>query len=485
MAITSSLSWHLLPENVFDLPLDIEEDAVGEWSEIWLRPYDKPDSDPYGLFERAVGVKWVGFADRAILVYADKFIIDLEKDKTRFGRLDVKGERVTWQDGTKQDFVAYKGKPRRKRSRKAKKVNFGKVVLPPLKYKQIDIALNSFWGVEEFLIKAGTTGDKTWNKTDVALIQKLNDPGTNILKIRYANSCGEARQSQLEKIFEKEIEPKLSCWGEQNPQKAMHLITALLQKPTLECVDKVEESYCGKSSLPIVEGFFISHPKIEIAFGGKCKEQQKNTLLHETLHLAGIKDGPEMEKAIEQAESCASASGQLTFSNETEEFYNDLQTDVGMKLFRKIREEAVDKAGWSEGDRAYVLGQICTKMGDKFCARRYFQLATEMGSGTNIKLTSGKEVSFKAVAHFALFDSVVEDRSRMHELARYLKYDPTGVLINRTQTESHLVHEYFAARKTLEHVKENKGICNDETDDKVSCEDLGEIIKTPWFKEPK
>ncbi|MBK9293755.1 MAG: hypothetical protein IPM57_04810 [Oligoflexia bacterium] len=443
-ALTSSMSEYFLKDNILDLPLEIEEGPAGDWNQLWLKQHDKADQDPYALIVRGLGVRWYGTKDQAVLVFADKNVVNVQQQRTLFGKLDSKKENILWEDGSKQQLIDYK--KRRKKRTRSKKVNFGKVSLPPVKEK-------------------------------MPIIEH-----TNSLKIKYAKNCSATEKASLEEIFQKEIEPQLTCWGNQNPKKALQLMVALLQTPTLECSNKTNVEYCGKATLPLLNGFFVTEPEIEIVFNKKCSTGLKDTILHESLHLAGITHGPQMEEAIKQAKSCKDKPGVLSFSNEAEEFYNDLQGETAMVLFRTIKDAEEAKTNLTEAERAYILGHLCTKMGDKFCARRYFQIATEEGRGSNITLPSGQEVTFKAAAHFALFDSVVESRSRMHELAKYLRYDPKGVLISKIETPTHLTHEYYVARAALEIVKDNKGVCNDDTDDKVSCEDLGVIVKTPWFK---
>jgi hypothetical protein len=172
----------------------------------------------------------------------------------------------------------------------------------------------------------------------------------------------------------------------------------------------------------------------------------------------------------------------LAFEGEAEEYMNDLQVETRLLLFRKVREDAVEKWGWAEGEKNYVLGEICNKMGDKFCSRRFFQLALEEPSSVQLTLPEGSEVTFKSAAHFGLYSSISEDFPRMHELARYLTHDPNGALLKRLETDTHRLHDFFIAYAALEKAKANRGICNSQNDDKVSCDDLVTISRSAWFR---
>jgi hypothetical protein len=170
------------------------------------------------------------------------------------------------------------------------------------------------------------------------------------------------------------------------------------------------------------------------------------------------------------------------FENAGEPFVNDLQVETRMAVFRRVRDEAVEKWGWSEGEKAFLLGTVCTKMGDRNCARKFFTQATEAGLDGMVELPEGTQVSFKSLIAFNTFDSISEDLQRMHELVRYLKYDPSGALLRRLETGSHRSHEFHLARNALESLQKNKGVCNDTVDERIYCEDLAQIVKTPWFK---
>ncbi len=492
---SSSLSWQLLPENLEDLPMEIETDTLGYWSELWLRSQDNPQSQPRSFMEQSLGVRWLGMnpdktgkPSRVLLIFAERSIVDILGDKVRTGKIDANGEKISWQDGTKDTMVGFKKRGgRRKRQRSAKKINFGKVVLPPIASHVKDITPWALDGLDEFLAKIPVGTENVWTSRDLTLLYKMNDHRGSLLKYRFGTNCSEDDKDQLENIIEQNIEPKLTCWVSQNPERGMLLVSALLQRPELECKMKPvagEGDVCGKASFPVAESFFITSPKISLNMS-KCKEEIGPNLLHETFHLVGIKDGEEMEKALTQSESCSSSPASLTFENNPEEFFNDLQVETRILLFRKVREEATDKWGWTESEKAYVLGNICTKMGDKFCSRRFFQLASEAGNTQGmIPLPEGGEVSFSAAVHFGLFDSITEDLPRMHEMVKYLSRDPNGTLLRRLETGAHRMHEFFVARSALEQIKNNKGICNSETDDRVGCEDLSQIVKSPWFKNP-
>jgi hypothetical protein len=236
------------------------------------------------------------------------------------------------------------------------------------------------------------------------------------------------------------------------------------------------------ASLPVASGFFITPPKVLVLLD-RCKGELGQTLLHESLHLAGLAE-KDMSPALETAESCSGSPAKLEFENENEGFFNDFEVQTRIFIFRKVRDESTEKWHWRSSERDFMLGTICTQMGDKYCSRNYFQKAAEEGLQGQIELPEGGSVSWSALAQFEFYDSVTEDLQRMHELARYLRRDPNGVLLRRIETGVHRLHEFFVARQALEAVKNNKGICSSETDEHVLCEDLAEIKKTPWFNHP-
>lgn len=236
------------------------------------------------------------------------------------------------------------------------------------------------------------------------------------------------------------------------------------------------------ATLPLANGFFPSDPEIFIAMN-RCRGEEGQTLLHEVLHLAGAKE-VDLESALVKAESCGQSKASLNFENQNEGFFNDFEIQTRIFIFRKIRDESVTKWGWQEGERDFMLGSICNRMGDKYCSRTYFQKASEENLQGDIVLPEGESVSFGALAQFQFYDSITEDLQRMHELVRYLKRDPNGVLLRRIESGTHRLHEFFVAREALAAVKEHKGICSSETDEHIFCEDLLAISKTPWFRNP-
>jgi hypothetical protein len=269
---------------------------------------------------------------------------------------------------------------------------------------------------------------------------------------------------------------------ENKPAESAKLLAALLQRPTISCKNLNNKDVCGAASVPKIPGFFISDPKIVIPLE-HCPGELGQTLLHETLHLAGIKEA-DMEMALQDAESCTSSPARVNYENQNEGFFNDFEVQTRIFLFRKVRDEAVEKWHWREGERDFMLGTICMKMGDKYCSRNYFQRAAEEGLQGLIDLPEGNMISWSALAQFEFYDSISEDLQRMHELAHYLKRDPNGTLLRRIETGVYRLHEFFVARQALEAVKNNKGICSSETDEHIFCEDLAEIRKTPWFNHP-
>lgn len=488
----SSLAWHLLPQNLEELPIEFEADDFGQWTEIWLRANSKDQSALKSFMEQGLGVRWMGMEPdkngrprRIILVMAGKNVVDITDAKTRTGKIDPLGSRLTWNDGASDSIVAQKKRSRRKRGR-GKAINFGKINLPPLTSRPKEYTTRNFEALPSLLDKLSLAASVPWSKGEMDFLYKASDSKMSLLRFQYAADCSESEKRELDRLISQEVEPKLTCWAEQNPDKAMMLVAALLQRPVVDCKKKklsASDSSCGEASLPLADSFFTSPPHISLNFNS-CKEELNSVMVHESLHLVGIKDGPEMDHAEEQAESCKSTPGQLSFDGNGEEFINDLQVETRISLFRKVREDAVEKWGWTDGEKDFVLGQICTKMGDKYCSRRFFQQAAEEYSQLAIPVPEGGEVSFKAAAHFGLYDSITEDMPRMRELARYLTYDPNGALLRRQESETHRLHEFHVARSALEKIKSNKGICSSEVDDKVFCEDLALIVKTPWFRNP-
>lgn len=485
-ASAAPLTWHLIPENVEELPLEITYDSTGAWEEVWVRPPTKPLSAPRLFMEQGLGVRWVGLDPdsngkpaRVIIVYNETDAVEITPEKTTTGKLE-KGI-LTWSDGKQAVLVGNKKKRgSRKRSRRAKKVHFGKINLPPLNFKSVEMEPLAFQGLDTFIQKISGGPSTSMTTADQTLITRLSDSAGGGLRMRYASDCKETDKTEIENLISGEVGDKLTCWMQQNPEKNLWLLSALVQKPLVSCKTPAAD-VCGRASLPLVEGFFATQAKLEFNMGETCSENLNMTVLHEVLHLAGIKDGDEMDAAVTQANSCESFAANLSFEGPGDEFFNDLQVETRLLLFKKVREESVEKWGWTEGEKDYVLGTICTKMGDKFCSRRYFQLATEAGGSGSFSLPEGGEISFAAAAHFGLFDSITEDLARMHELVRYLSRDPNGVLLKRLESGTHRMHEFYVARNALEQIRNNKGICGSEVDDKVACEDLAQIAKYPWF----
>jgi hypothetical protein len=271
---------------------------------------------------------------------------------------------------------------------------------------------------------------------------------------------------------------------EENPEASARLLGALMQRPTIACkgTSSFPKDICGAATLPRAGGFFVRDPEVLI-YPDRCKGELGQTLTHEILHLAGIQD-KDMAAALEKAESCQSSPATLNFENLNEGFLNDFEVQTRILLFRKVRDEAVEKWHWRESERDFMLGTICSKMGDKYCSRNYFQKAADEGLQGTIDLPEGHSVSWSSLAQFEFYDSVTEDIQRMHELVRYLRKDPNGLLLRRIESGEYRLHEFFVARQALEAVKKNKGICSSETDEHVLCEDLAEIKKTPWFNHP-
>jgi hypothetical protein len=319
---------------------------------------------------------------------------------------------------------------------------------------------------------------------DLSAPAQIYDDRGSFLNFRYSHSCDFDERTQIEDLLASEVEPRLSCWMQQNPEGSARLLSALLQRPLISCKvsPPMKSEDCGMASIPRLNGFFISAPEIHIATD-RCVGELNQTLLHETLHLAGVKE-VDMDAAVEKAESCGSYPAQLEFENQNEGFYNDFEIQTRIFLFRKVRDEAVEKWGWSDGERDFMLGTICSRMGDKYCSRNFFQKASEGKLAGTITLPEGAEITWRALAQYEFYDSVSEELQRMHELAKYLRLDPEGILLRRTETGTHRLHDFFIARETLEEVKGHKGVCSSETDEHIFCEDLAEIIKSPWFKHP-
>src|SRR5258708_27597939 len=79
----ASLGWWFLPEAMEDLPLEIEEDDNGYWTELWLRPGVDSAVAPDEVMEQALGARWVGYKPdkdgkptKVMLVVAGTSVVD-------------------------------------------------------------------------------------------------------------------------------------------------------------------------------------------------------------------------------------------------------------------------------------------------------------------------------------------------------------------------------------------------------------------------
>ncbi|MDZ4677224.1 MAG: hypothetical protein SGI74_06900 [Oligoflexia bacterium] len=485
----ATLSWWFLPESSLELPHETEEDETGHWVEIWERSDDDFDEAPTGILERSVGARWAGFkADRlgkptrAILVLADRRIVDFDGEKARTGVIQD-GEKITWSDGSIQKIVEFKKKRRRSRSSKPMKINFGKIAIPAAGLKLREVPAWSVEGISTLLEKLSKGLESKITPRDLSSVAQISDFNGSALNFKYATNCSFNERVKIEDALA-EIEPKLTCWMEQNKTQASRLLVALLQQPIIDCRARpsMNADACAMSSLPFNEGFFVTQPRINLALS-RCGSELGDTLLHETFHLAGIPENTELlDKARVQSESCESSPAKLNYENPGEGFMNDFQVGTRIFLFRKIKEEAVEKWGWSQGEKAFMLGTLCLKMGDKYCSRTYFQQAANSNLLGFIELPEGGEVTWSSLAQFYYFDSISEDLFRMRQLVNYLRRDPQGPLLLRLESDNYRRHEFHVARSTLEAVRNNKGMCNAAVDEKVYCEDLSAIVQTPWFK---
>src|SRR5205085_8552875 len=139
-----------------------------------------------------------------------------------------------------------------------------------------------------------------------------------------------------------------------------------------------------------------TQPKIYLSMD-RCDDEAGDTVLHELFHLAGFHDEtPAMDKAFEQSASCSVVPAQLNFENPGEGFINDFQVQTRIFLFGKVREDA-EKWGWTDGEKAFFLGAMCAKMGDKYCARRYFQTAAEGHLSGMVEMPEGGDFSWPAL----------------------------------------------------------------------------------------
>lgn len=491
-AETASLAWWLLPDISNELPHELEEDETGHWVELWVRPSGEVESAPTVVMEQAPGARWVGMdpdkagrPTKAYLVLGDRRVVEFAGETAKLGSLD--GDTVTWADGSKVSLVEFKKKKKRRRSRgTSTRIKFGKVLLPSIAAKEQELPLWTAEGLTGFLNKIQGFPDVRITGRDLSAVHQLNDFDSSALGFRYAENCDQEERKKIEDMLLNWVEPRLTCWMKQNKELSSRLLAVLLQKPMVECRVRspMGADHCGMASLPLKGEFFAKRPRINLAMD-RCRTGLGNTLLHETFHLAGMRDGtPEMDKAFETAESCGAVPAKLSFANEGGSFLNDFQVETRMFLFRKVREEAVEKWGWSEGEKSFFLGVVCEKMGDKYCSRNYFQKAANLHLPGAVELPEGGEVVWATLAQFNFYDSIPEDLQRMRELARYLQRDPNGALLRRLETGTHRLHEFFVARTTLQAVQENKGICDGETDERVLCEDLATISKSPWFKSP-
>jgi hypothetical protein len=490
-ANSNSLAWWMLPSNSDDLPHEIEEDDNGIWNELWLRPYDSPNGAPTAIMEQGLGVRWValnpdkdGKPTRVTLIVGGRHIVDFTGEAAKIGALN--DEAISWSDGSGQKLIANKRKGHSRRSKKRTAViNFGKISMPPLTNKNKEISAWDVEGLNLFLNQIPRATDAGMSTRALSSVAQLSTPMGNLLGFRYSPHCSFENRQKIEDAFANEVEPKLTCWMQQNPEAAYKFLAVLMQKPQIDCRPQIsaQAHACGQATLPVVFPFFASSPRITIATQ-PCTEELGNTLLHEIFHLAGIKDSePAFLNAFQQSESCTSVPPELSFDEAGDSFYNDFQVETRIFLFRKVRDEA-SKWSWPDAERSFVLGSICAKMGDKFCARRFFQKASDATLNGSIELPEGDDVSWSSLAAFQLYDSISEELPRMHALVHYLHRDPNGALLRRLETGSHRLHELYLARQALEAVKNNRGICNGEVSEHIMCEDLATLVKAPWFKNP-
>jgi hypothetical protein len=485
---TGSLAWWLLPNNSDDLPNQVEEDDNGVWTEIWGRPFTTGSSSaPNSVMEQDLGIKWIGVdADRegkpthVTLVVGNHHVVDINGPITKLGVLD--DEFLNWGDKTSQKLIDYKRRGRRRK--KSAVINFGKILIPSLSSNNRELSNWSLESLAGFLKEIPNSTETGISIRSISSIAQLGNPDGSLLNFRYSPHCSTEMRTKIENAIASQVEPKLTCWLEQNPEMAFKFINILSQRPEIDCrpMFPAKPGACGMGTLPITEQFFAGAPKITIATQN-CPDELSDTLLHEIFHLTGAKDGDaNFATYLQQSESCHSLRADLTFEESPETFLNDLQVETRFLLFRKVRDESL-KWNWSEGERAFVLGSLCSKLGDQ-CSRRFFRQASETNLQGSIELPEGGEVSFSSLAAFKLYDSIPEDSPRLHELVRYLHRDPNGKLLRRMETGGHHLHDLYIVRDTLEAVKNNRGICNGEVSEHVLCEDLAQIVKTPWFKSP-
>ena len=485
-AETGSLAWWFLPEVSDDLPHEVEEDSVGAWTELWERPTFDSDVQPNTIMEQALGAKWVGLApDKAgkpSVVYvalAGKLIVEFKGEAARSGTMD--DEKIHWSDGTKSPLYAFRKRHRRRG--RSTVIKFEKMNLPPLASKTKILPVWSAESLDLFLTKL-SGGTEKMTPRDLSAVAQIENANGGLLNFKYSNDCDFKDRQKIEDALAS-IEPKLTCWMSQNTTSGSRLLAALLQKPTISCRPRapMTQEHCGMASLPLVEGFFPAHLQISLALN-RCQDELGFTLTHEIFHLAGLTDKPEdMLSATQDSEACSGFPATLDFENQGEGFLNDFQVQTRMMIFRKVRDEA-EHWGWTEGEKSYLLGVICARMGDKYCSRNFFQKAAESPLPGTVSLPEGGDVTWASLAQYQFFDSISEDIQRMHELVKYLHRDSNGALLRRIEAGVHRLHEFFVARQALEAVLDNKRVCSSETDEHVLCEDLAQIVKTPWFRNP-
>jgi len=484
-----SLSYWLLPDKEEELPHHVEYDFNDVWKEIWVSEgYDeKPLFN--ALLEQSLGVKWAAFdpdkygnPGEMILVFADK-IVWLKKPDTIYGT--IKSNTVTWAGGSTANFYELRRRGRRSRRRggRPKRINFGKIVLPREVNREMTLSSWTASGLDHLL---GSIANGRIDLQNVATVAKLSYLGqAGFLNFSFGESCSLVQRERLERLLIESLEPELNCLAGRSDKMRTRLLTLLLQKPRIECQvgPTMPTDSCGMATLPVRDGFFISRPTIYIPLN-RCVGEEARTLLHETLHLLGLSHkSPDFDEGDQWANSCVNPAARPVHEFEAPEndFVNDFQVQARFSLFNAIRTLAESKWGWSSGEKAYVLGAICTQMSDSLCARRYFSEAAQAHLGGEFTLDDGATSTYFAASSFGLFDSIKEDKYRMRELLTYLKRDPQAALLRRREREGYKSHEYYLARSALEHIKENRNVCDEEIDEKIYCEDLGALVKTSWF----
>ena len=138
---------------------------------------------------------------------------------------------------------------------------------------------------------------------DLSVPAQIYDTNGSLLNFRYESNCTDQARTEIENKLAAEVEPRLTCWMQDNPDGSMRLLATLAQRPRLSCKAQapMASDACGMASLPQLNSFFVSDPEIHVAMD-RCKGELGQTLLHEVLHLAGLKE-KDLDSGLMKAES--------------------------------------------------------------------------------------------------------------------------------------------------------------------------------------